>query len=55
VNPRSFFLLIAPLGLASLYVEALAEIAKLTCSLSFCRVIVNAVDAQEVVEIMEDG
>jgi len=50
---KLFFLLIAPPGLAGPHVEALAEIAKLTSSQSFCRTLVNANNAQEVVELMK--
>jgi len=43
----------APPGLAGPHVEMLAEIAKLTSSQSFCHTLVNANNAQEVVELMK--
>ena len=48
-----FFLLLAPPGQAGPHVEALAEIAKLAKSTSFCKALINADNAQEVVELMK--
>lgn len=49
---KLFFLLLAPPGMSGPHVEALAEIAKLACSKSICRALVNAKDAHEVVELL---
>ena len=48
-----FFLLLAPPGQSGPHVEALAEIAKLAHSTSFCKALINADNAQEVVELMK--
>jgi fructose-specific phosphotransferase system IIA component len=50
---KLFFLLLAPSGLAGPHVEALAEIAKLVQSKSFCKALAYADGAQEVVELMK--
>jgi len=52
-SSKLFFLLLAPPGQAGPHVEALAEIAKLARSKSFCKALVNADNAQEVVELMK--
>ena len=48
-----FFLLLAPPDRSGPHVEALAEIAKLARSKPFCRALVNADNAQKVVELMK--
>ncbi len=48
-----FFLLVAPPNQAGPHVAALAEIAKLAQSKSFCRALVNAGSAREVVELLK--
>jgi fructose-specific phosphotransferase system IIA component len=48
-----FFLLVASPELSGPHVEALAEIAKLARSKSFCRALVNAESAKEVVELLQ--
>ena len=50
---KLFFLLLAPPGQAGPHVEALAEIAKLAGSKAFCRALINATNAQEVVELIK--
>jgi fructose-specific phosphotransferase system IIA component len=50
---KLFFLLLAPPGQAGPHVEALAEIAKLANSTSFCKALINADNAQEVVDLMK--
>ena len=50
---KLFFLLLAPPGQAGPHVEALAEIAKLAGSKAFCRALINANNAQEVVELIK--
>jgi len=50
---KLFFLLLAPPGQAGPHVEALSEIAKLAKSTSFCKALINAENAQEVVELMK--
>ena len=50
---KLFFLLLAPPGQAGPHVAALAEIAKLANSTSFCRALINADNAQEVVDLMK--
>lgn len=49
---KLFFLLVAPPGQAGPHVEALSEIAKLVKSTSFCKALINADDAKEVVDLM---
>ncbi len=48
-----FFLLVASPELSGPHVEALAEIAKLARSKSFCKALVNAENSQEVVELLK--
>lgn len=48
-----FFLLVASPDLSGPHVEALAEIAKLARSKSFCKALVNAENAQEVVDLLK--
>jgi len=48
-----FFLLVASPELSGPHVEALAEIAKLARSKSFCKALVNAENAKEVVELLQ--
>jgi mannitol/fructose-specific phosphotransferase system IIA component (Ntr-type) len=48
-----FFLLVASPDLSGPHVEALAEIAKLARSKSFCKALVNAGNAQEVVDLLK--
>jgi PTS system fructose-specific IIC component/PTS system nitrogen regulatory IIA component len=50
---KLFFLLLAPPGQAGPHVEALSEIAKLANSTSFCKALINADNAREVVELMK--
>ena len=50
---KLFFLLLAPPGQSGPHVEALAEIAKLATSTSFCKALINADNAQEVVDLMK--
>jgi fructose-specific phosphotransferase system IIA component len=50
---KLFFLLLASPGQAGPHVEALSEIAKLANSTSFCKALINADNAQEVVELMK--
>jgi fructose-specific phosphotransferase system IIA component len=50
---KLFFLLLAPPGQSGPHVEALAEIAKLAQSKAFCKALVCADNAQEVVELMK--
>ena len=50
---KLFFLLVAPPDQAGPHVEALAEIAKLAQSKAFCRALVRADSAEEVVELMK--
>ena len=49
---KLFFLLVAPPDKAGPHVQALAEIAKLSQSKAFCRALVNAENAAEVMELM---
>ena len=50
---KLFFLLVAAPDLSGPHVEALAEIAKLSRSDAFCRALVNAGSAAEVVELLK--
>lgn len=50
---KLFFLLVAAPNLSGPHVEALAEIAKLSRSDAFCRALVNAASAAEVVELLK--
>jgi fructose-specific phosphotransferase system IIA component len=52
-NSKLFFLLLAPTGYAGPHVQALAEIAKLAQSKAFCQALVNAGNAEEVVELIK--
>jgi PTS system nitrogen regulatory IIA component len=52
---KLFFLLLAPPGQSGPHVEALAEIAKLACSNAFCKALVSAENAWEVVELIKGG
>jgi nitrogen PTS system EIIA component len=53
-NPsKLFFLLVAPPNQSGPHVEALAEIAKLGQSKAFCKALVNADDAREVVDLIK--
>lgn len=49
---KLFFLLVAPPDKAGPHVQALAEIAKLSQSKAFCRALVHAENAAEVMELM---
>jgi len=54
-NPsRLFFLLLAPPDQSGPHIQALAEIARITRSQSFCNAIVNARSAQAVVELFSE-
>jgi fructose-specific phosphotransferase system IIA component len=48
-----FFLLVAPPDQSGPHVEALAEIAKLAQSKAFCKALIHADDAQEVIDLMK--
>jgi len=50
---KLFFLLVAPPGQSGPHVEALAEIAKLASSTSFCKALIRSENAREVVELMK--
>jgi len=50
---KLFFLLLAPPDQSGPHVQALAEIAKLAHSQAFCRALVNAESAREVVEFIK--
>ena len=50
---KLFFLLIAPPDQSGPHVEALAEIAKLAMSKAFCKALIHADSAQEVVDLMK--
>ena len=50
---KLFFLLLAPPGHSGPHVEALAEIAKLASSTSFCKALIRSENAREVVELMK--
>lgn len=49
-----FFLILAPPDQSGPHIEALAEIARLCRSKAFCRTLVSARDAREVVELFQD-
>ncbi len=55
-NPSTiFFLLLAPPGQSGPHIEALSEIAKITRSKGFCKMLLKADDAEEVAELfLED-
>ncbi len=50
---KLFFLLVAPPDQAGPHVEALAEIAKLAQSKAFCKALIHAENAEEVLELMK--
>ena len=50
---KLIFLLLAPPSQSGPHVEALAEIAKLASSKSFCKALIRSENAQEVVELMK--
>lgn len=50
---KLFFLLLAPPGQSGPHVEALAEIAKLAGSTSFCKALIRSENARQVVELMK--
>ena len=50
---KLFFLLVAAPGQSGPHVEALAEIAKLACSKSFCKALILSDNSREVVELMK--
>ncbi len=50
---KLFFLLVAPPNQSGPHVEALAEIAKLAQSKAFCKALIHADDAQEVLDLMK--
>lgn len=50
---KLFFLLLAAPNYSGPHVEALAEIAKLACSKSFCKALVSAENAAEVVDLLK--
>ena len=52
MRAKLFFLLVAPPDKAGPHVQALAEIAKLSQSKAFCKALINAENAAEVVELM---
>ena len=53
-NPTHlFFLLLAPPDQAGPHVQALAEIAKLAQSKAFCKALIHADNAAEIVELMQ--
>ncbi len=51
---KLFFLLLAQPSQSGPHIEALAEIARITRSQSFCRLLVNAKSPEEVVELFRD-
>ncbi|MBN1837029.1 MAG: PTS sugar transporter subunit IIA [Spirochaetales bacterium] len=51
---RLFFLLLAPPDQSGPHIQALAEIARITRSQSFCSAIVNATSAEAVVELFSE-
>ncbi len=54
-NPsKLFFLLLAPPDQSGPHIEALAEIARITKSQSFCRMLTAARSAEEVVELFSE-
>jgi len=50
---KLFFLLVAPPDQSGPHVEALSEIAKLAQSKAFCKALIHADDAQEVLDLMK--
>ncbi len=54
-NPSNlFFLILAPADRAGMHVEALSEIARLTQSSAFCRLLLSAENPKEVVELFQE-
>jgi len=54
-NPsRLFFLMLAPPDQSGPHIEALAEIARVTTSHAFCRLLLGATSAQEVVDVFQE-
>ncbi|MCP5515532.1 MAG: PTS sugar transporter subunit IIA [Spirochaetales bacterium] len=51
---KLFFLLLAQPNQSGPHIEALAEIARITRSQSFCRLLVNAATPEEVVELFRE-
>jgi mannitol/fructose-specific phosphotransferase system IIA component (Ntr-type) len=51
---KLFFILLAPPDKAGPHIEALSEIAKITKSQAFCRMLIKAESAQEVVDIFRE-
>lgn len=51
---RLFFLMLAPPNQSGPHIEALAEIAKLSKSKSFCNTLIHARTAQEVVDLFRE-
>jgi fructose-specific phosphotransferase system IIA component len=51
---KLFFLLVAAPNQSGPHVQALAEVAKLARSKAFCQALVNAEDAQQVVELLKE-
>jgi fructose-specific phosphotransferase system IIA component len=54
-NPSNlFFMLLAPPDQSGPHIEALSEIARLTQSKSFCRILLRSKDAEEAVELFTE-
>ncbi len=54
-NPSSiFFMILAPPGMSGPHIEVLSDIAKVTKSNAFCRLLLAASDVDEVVELFEE-
>lgn len=54
-NPsKLFFLILAPPDQAGPHIEALSEIARLTRSKSFCRLLLGSRNAEEVLELFQE-
>jgi mannitol/fructose-specific phosphotransferase system IIA component (Ntr-type) len=54
-NPSSlFFMILAPPTMAGPHIEVLSDIAKVTKSNAMCRLLANAADADEVLELFEE-
>lgn len=51
---KLFFLMLAPPDQSGPHIEALAEIARLTQSSSFCNALIDSKDAEEVLELFQD-
>lgn len=49
-----FFIILAPPDQSGPHIEALAEIAKMTRSKAFCRMMIEAQSAKEVVDLMKE-